>query len=306
MKIRTLQALLLIEELGSLRAVAKALHTSQPSLTSAIKQLEDELNAPLLARSSRGVTLTHFGQAFIKHARLIVSQCRRAQDEIAQLRGHWEGKVAFAASPTVALTALPPAIASFTQEYPNVTTQIRAGLFPAVAPQLRDGTLDFALTAAHIRDIDPDIVAEELFVSDIVIVSQKSHPLASAKHLEELKGCGWIFSSAPRGPGAMIIDTFKEYGLPEPRLGLICESFLALPGILACSDFLTTMPRELYERNAYKDELSIIPIEEKLPSPTIYILRRHDLPLTPPAESLIRWIKHYSGRSDLTNPQKPI
>jgi len=298
MKIRTLQALLLIEELGSLRAVAKALHTSQPSLTSAIKQLEDELNAPLLARSSRGVTLTHFGQAFIKHARLIVSQCRRAQDEIAQLRGHWEGEVTFATSPTVALTALPPAINSFTREHPNVTTHIRAGLFPAVVPQLRDGTLDFALTAAHIRDIDADIEAEALFTSDIVIVAQKSHPQSKAKHIDELKDCGWIFSSAPRGPGAMIIDTFKEYGLPEPTLGLVCESFLALPGILASSAFLTTMPRELYERNAFKDELCIVPIKEKLPSPTIYILRRHDLPLTPPADNLIRWIKHYASRSD--------
>lgn len=296
MKIKTLEALLLIEELGSLRSAAKESHQSQPALTLAIQQLEAELNAPLLNRTSRGVNLTQFGHAFIKHARLIVTQSRRAQDEMSQLRGHWEGQVSFATSPAIALSALPDAIASFQKERPLVTLNIRDGLFPAVSPQLRDGTLDFALTAAHIGDLDADLSAQELFTSDIVIVGRREHPLADATSITELVDASWIFSSAPRGPGAIITHAFKLAKLPPPKLGMTCESFIALPGILAHSELLTTMPRALYEKNAFKDQLCAIEVGDELPSPTIYVLRRHDLPLTQPADSLIRWIEHYASK----------
>ena len=143
MKLQTLQALIYIEEVGSLRAAAQLLHQSQPALSAAIQQLEEELKAPLLVRTKRGVSLTPFGQAFMKHARLIVSESRRAHEEIGQLRGHWEGHITFATSPAIALGPLPQALASFANEFPAVTVNVRDGLYPSVSPQLRDGTLDF-------------------------------------------------------------------------------------------------------------------------------------------------------------------
>lgn len=298
MKLQTLQALIYIEEVGSLRAAAQLLHQSQPALSAAIQQLEEELQAPLLVRTKRGVSLTSFGQAFMKHARLIVSESRRAHEVIGQLRGHWEGHITFATSPAIALGPLPKALASFAGEFPAVTVNVRDGLYPSVSPQLRDGTLDFALTAAHKHDIDADLEAQALHVSDVVIVGQRDHPQANATRLAELQACRWAFSSAPRGPGAIIRDAFARQGLPEPRLGIVCESFLALPGVLAHTDLLTTMPRGLYERNAFRDRLCILPIEDPLPSPTIFVLRRHDLPLTPAASGLIRWIQHYAHLED--------
>jgi LysR family transcriptional regulator, regulator of abg operon len=117
--------------------------------------------------------------------------------------------------------------------------------------------------------------------------------LAQATRLAELVDCRWAFSSAPRGPGAIIRDAFARHGLPEPKLGLVCESFLALPGVIAHSELLTTMPLALFEHNAYKEQMTRIPVAEALPSLTVYVLRRHDLQLTPAASSLIRWIQHH-------------
>lgn len=299
MKLQTLQALIYIEEVGSLRAAAQLLHMSQPALSAAIQQLEEELKAPLLVRTKRGVSLTVFGHAFMKRAHLIVSESRRAREEIAQLRGRWEGQVTFATSPAIALGALPPALASFAREFPGVTVTIRDGLYPSVSPLLREGTLDFALTAAHKHELDADLEAQALHVSEVVIVGQRSHPLAHATHLAQLQDVQWAFSSAPRGPGAIIRDAFARHGLSEPRQGLVCESFLALPGIVAHSQLLTTMPRTLYERNAFKGQLCRILVKELLPSPTIYVLRRHDLTLTPAAAALIRWIQHHTQHESL-------
>jgi DNA-binding transcriptional LysR family regulator len=290
-----MQALVLIEELGSIRAAAQSMSLTQPALTAAIQQLEAELKAPLLVRSKKGVTFTHFGQAFLRHAKLMVAQSRRAQDEMAQLRGHWEGTIKMAVSPAIGLGLLPQALRQFTLQHPEVKVHCRDGLYPSIAPVIRDGTLDFALTPVHRVDLESDLVAEPLYSSQVVIVSGVSHPLSRAVRLAQLQDCAWVLSSPSRGPGAVIEEAFQTHGLGMPRVTMLCESFLALPAVVAASDqWMTTMPRILFENSPFKDQLCIVPIEDALPSPLICTVRRHDLPLTPAAMQLVGWIQHFA------------
>lgn len=107
MKIQTLKALLRVEAVGSIRAAAESLNISQPALTLAIQQLEAEMGAPLLVRSKRGMTFTVYGESLLRHARLIVSESQRIQEEFAQMKGHWEGEIRLSASPAIALSVLP-------------------------------------------------------------------------------------------------------------------------------------------------------------------------------------------------------
>lgn len=293
MKLQTIEALIAVVEAGSIRRAAQALHVSQPALTLAVQQLEQELHAPLLIRTKQGVLPTEFGEAFLKRARLIAAEARRAKDEMAQLRGRREGSVAFSTSPAMAIVTLPRALREFRERHPAVKVRISDGLYPGVAAALRDGSLDFALSPVHLNQMESDLVAEPLYVADIVIAARKGHALAGATRLQELQDCGWIFSSAPRGPGAAIEEAFAQHGLGAPRMEMVCESFLALPGIVATSEMLTTLPRALYENNPWHNELAVVPVEEALPAPTISVLRRHDLPLTPVARELIGWIRHF-------------
>lgn len=295
MRLPTLHALVLIEELGSIRAAAQAINLTQPALTAAIQQLEAELKAPLLVRSRQGVSFTSFGQAFLRHAKLMVAQSRRAQDEIAQLRGHWEGTVRMAVSPAIGLGLLPQALRQFTQQHPNVRVHCRDGLYPSISPAIRDGTLDFALTPVHRVDLESDLVAEPLYSSEVVIVASTSHPLSRATRLKQLQDCDWVLSSSSRGPGAIIEEAFQQENLSPPKVRMLCESFLALAAVVAASEgWMTTMPRILFENTAFKEQLCVVPIKDKLPSPLICTVRRHDLPMTPAAMQLVGWIQHYA------------
>ncbi|WP_048440542.1 LysR substrate-binding domain-containing protein [Caenimonas sp. SL110] len=294
MKLQTLQALIHVEELGSIRAAAQAVALSQPALTAAIQQLEEELRAPLLVRTRQGATLTAFGRAFMGHARLIVAESRRAKEEIDQLRGHWEGSIRFSTSPAAALSILPLALQQFALAHPEVQVNVRDGLYPGITPALRDGTLDFGLTPVDKPELELDLLAEPLFTSEIVIACNRDHPLRAATKMSELADCDWVFSSAPRGPGALIEETFATAGLGKPRRGLVCESFLALPGIVARSNMMATLPRMLFEMNSFRPELCEVPVADRLPSPTVSVVRRHDLPLTPAASKLIGWIQYYA------------
>src|ERR1700682_3168272 len=75
MELRHLRYFVAVAEAGSLTVAAeRKLHTSQPSLSRQIRDLEDEVGAQLLRRSARGIELTPAGRAFLDHARSALSQ----------------------------------------------------------------------------------------------------------------------------------------------------------------------------------------------------------------------------------------
>src|SRR6266850_8019400 len=81
MELRHIRYFIAVAETGSVTVAAeRRLHTSQPSLSRQIRDLEHEVGATLLKRSSRGVELTDAGRAFIDHARLAMTQVDAAID----------------------------------------------------------------------------------------------------------------------------------------------------------------------------------------------------------------------------------
>src|ERR1700689_2725850 len=79
MELRHLRYFVAVAEEGSLTGAAeKRLHTAQPSLSRQMRDLEDQVGAPLLSRSAHGVELTAAGRAFLDHARLALTQAEAA------------------------------------------------------------------------------------------------------------------------------------------------------------------------------------------------------------------------------------
>lgn len=291
MRIQTLRALICIHECGSVRAASERMHMSQPALTLAIQQLESELGCQLLVRTKRGVSLTPFGQALLPRANVIVSESLRAQEEVAQMRGDWVGRVRLASSPALALAVLPHALRLFMAKYPDVQVHCIEGTYPAVSPALRDGTLDFALSPIREEDLEPELEAEHLFHSEVAIVARKRHPLAHATRLKDLQQARWAYATGTRGPGAVVDEAFREAGLEPPTPVIIFESLLALPDLVANTDLIATLPRRLLGRGQAWDQLCVLPVTEKLPTLNLNVLRRASQALTPAANELLGWIR---------------
>ena len=74
MTIQQLNYVITIAEMGSLNKASEVLYIAQPSLTSAVQELEKELGIMIFNRGSRGVTLTNDGEEFIRYARQVVQQ----------------------------------------------------------------------------------------------------------------------------------------------------------------------------------------------------------------------------------------
>ena len=77
MTIQQLRYAIMISEAGSLNKAAELLYMSQPSLTSAVQEMEKELGIVIFNRGGKGMTLTNDGAEFIQHARLVVAQYDR-------------------------------------------------------------------------------------------------------------------------------------------------------------------------------------------------------------------------------------
>src|ERR1700751_120021 len=88
MELRHLRYFVAVAEAGSLTVAAEqTLHTSQPSLSRQIRDLEDEVGTPLLTRRARGVDLTPAGRAFLHHARSVLCRLEAASEAARRVAG---------------------------------------------------------------------------------------------------------------------------------------------------------------------------------------------------------------------------
>src|ERR1700736_5826487 len=95
MELRHLRYFVAVAEAGSLTVAAEqTLHTSQPSLSRQIRDLEQEVGIPLMSRSARGIELTSAGKAFLDHARMALVQVDAAKE--AALRAAQPARATFA------------------------------------------------------------------------------------------------------------------------------------------------------------------------------------------------------------------
>lgn len=132
---------------GGFTRAARALHVAQPSLSQAVRRLEDDLGAPLFDRIGRRVRLTEAGRAFEGPARQLL---RQAENVAAAVAGHAEldvGTVDVVALPTLVADPLAEAIGRFRRRHPGVTVRV---LDPGTAEELhtmvRDGTAEVGVT----------------------------------------------------------------------------------------------------------------------------------------------------------------
>lgn len=284
MKLDQLQHLVAIVEHGSLRSAAKRLKLQQPALTRSIRALEKELGATLFVRETTGMTLSTEGRRFHQRASAIVNEARRARDELAQQRGEDTGTVVVALSIMPHVGMLPSSLPAFRARYPRVKLQIIEGLFPDVESALRAGSIDFYLGAAPRVAPAPGLVMQPLFDNVRAVVCRQGHPLENARSLKALADADWAVTAVDYDADEDLIQLFESYDLPAPRVLMRARSAMSIMVALACSDLLAMLPVQWREFAPMRDTLRVIKVRETLPAPTIVMIRRPDLPLTPAAE----------------------
>lgn len=182
MELRHLRYLIAVAETGSLtEAAEKRLHTSQPSLSRQIRDLEDQVGVALLTRSARGVVLTEAGRAFIDHARLALSQVDAAVE--AARRAALPSKRRFALGFLTGLEMkwLPRAMQLLHQDMSTVDVTVSSDYSPDLADAVARGRLDLAFMRAEPDyDLEYRVIGQE----ELVMLMPSDHRLTKRKMVE--------------------------------------------------------------------------------------------------------------------------
>src|SRR5437870_2082041 len=145
MELRHLRYFVAVADAGSLTVAAEQkLHTSQPSLSRQIRDLEDEVGAQLLTRRARGIDLTPAGQAFLDHARSVLSQVEAAGEAARRVAHPAKPRFAMGFLTGHELTWMPKALQILHDELPNIDVMISSQYSPLLANALSKGKIDAA------------------------------------------------------------------------------------------------------------------------------------------------------------------
>ncbi|MDB5929333.1 MAG: LysR family transcriptional regulator [Polaromonas sp.] len=265
MKLSTLKALVAAIEEGSLRGAAKRIDVSQPALSKMIRELEVELAAPLLMRTSRGVLPTAQGKVLYERALKVARELGSAVDEISQLGGAMRGELNIGAVPLAVMLLIPETLRTFGCEFPDIRLRVSEELYIAQLQRLRSGEVDIAVGGIPAGLSSGEFVIEPLMTTSMVVVVQKGSPRAKASCLQQLSSAKWVYTAASSDSGYARM-LFEAHGLAPPPLGAVVNSTLALLSLVATGDYVGLMPRQIASHPMAAQFLSIVPIvEEGLP-----------------------------------------
>ncbi|MBN3854120.1 LysR family transcriptional regulator [Paraburkholderia sp. Ac-20340] len=291
MKFHQFRALVAMADTGSIRAAARALGISPAAATKAVRELEAEQQIALVTRNANGIAFTEAGQALLVHARAVVHQLARAQDELDARRGSGGGKLSIGVTPWLALSFLPDAVTRFRARMPGMQLEFYEGLLNIVMPRLRDGTLDFSLGKPGLASLHAEFSQTPIFATESAVVVRKGHPLELAHSLKALQDCEWLLNWDPASKEMVTDDVFRRHGLPLPRTVHLAHSFIVAMGLIMNTDMVSIFPWPLVETRFARENLRALTLQEEVDRTVVSVVARRGVPLSAAAECFLDCLK---------------
>ena len=242
MELRHLRYFVAVAEEGSLTVAAeKRLHTAQPSLSRQLRDLELEVGAPLLIRTSRGVTLTPAGQIFLDHARLALAQA--AEAVAAARRVSRPPKASFSVGFLTGQEVewLPHVTQILRDQLKEIDFRVSSDFSPAVAEAVQRGEIDLGFSRVEPQ---PDVTYEVIASEPIVAILSGGHPLTRNSEIDpaQLGEFPFIgYTDTPHVLRSIVERYLRERGVSVSSSHFL-DSFATGISLVASTGGLTLLP----------------------------------------------------------------
>jgi LysR family cys regulon transcriptional activator len=205
----------------NLTEVAKSLHTSQPGVSKAIIELEEELGIEIFSRHGKRLKrVTEPGQHVLRSIEVILREVGNLKRIGEQFSAEDSGTLSIATTHTQARYVLPVPVAKLREAYPNVNISLHQGAPAQVAQMVIDEVAEIGIATESLSEY-PELVTLPCYEWEHMLVIPKSHPLAGKVRitLEDL-ATEPIITYHPSFTGRTRIDkAFAAKGL-TPRIAL--------------------------------------------------------------------------------------
>ncbi len=241
MDLRQLEYFRCVARRRNISLAAAELNITQPSLTKSIKLLEKELGVRLFDRLARGVELTGFGHAFLRHAEAVRVQIGDAASEIAALRSGDHGTVSVGAGPAWLRRHLPLAVAQIVSRYPRVRIRVGGGFDEELFGALRRGDYDFVVAELPQAEDRRGLEVRSLASDDLGVCCRAGHPLARRRRIapQDLLQYPWVLLPRTTRAQRRLTALFAAQDLTPPQNVVETSSHAFLLNMLRGSDALS-------------------------------------------------------------------
>ena len=280
MELHQLRYFLNIVQTGSFTAAAKASHVSQPSLSSQLAKLEDELGGPLFERSRKGARLTDRGERFRPRATEALRQLEQGRQELEDLSGLKGGKVSLGCLPTTGAFVLPPLLAVFRKAYPRVQVSLREDSSPGLRQALLDGDVDLAILDE--AGLGAGLESARLMQEPLLLALPPKHRYAKAKRLSfaKLKDEPWVLMKSGHGFRA-IVDKIFASAQVVPSVVFESDEIATVQALVASGLGLSLVPRMVR-----REGVAYVRVEGAEPTRSLALAWRSNALLSAAAEAM--------------------
>lgn len=273
----------------NLSKAAAELHITQPSVSYAIKQMEEALGLKLFHRLSKGVELTEEGHALYEYVEQSFSMLDSAQKHLENLKQLNEGEIRIGASDYLIKHLLLPQLNTFHKEYPGIRIRLSHGKTPEITKRLKDGEIDCAFV--HMPLHDPLLTIQTLAkLEDCFVVGEAYKELANRSlTMKELSEQPLILFSPGSSTRVFVEGWFAAKGLsvkPDIELGSI-ELLAEFARLGYGAAFIS---RSFVQEDLLNGKLYELRLDDPLPPRSIGFAVRQDRKLSLAADQFVRMV----------------
>lgn len=257
---RVLRTFLAICREGSISGAARQLNISQPSVSVAIAQLEQQLGSSLFDRGRRGTALTEAGKVLMQRAEMLEALLRDAEEAVALTRQGVRGPLRIGGTPGALVSLVPAAIGRMAQA-DHMALQIIERSDMQLTDMLRRGQIEVAVVTTGIEP-PPDDIEERSIARDpfALIVGRTHDALGPNVSLAQIASMGWVLPHAGGAFRRQVDALFLAAETPLPVDVIHCDSLLTSMAIVRRGPRVTVLPRGVAAAELSMGVLRAIPI----------------------------------------------
>lgn len=241
MNLRDLSYLVALADRQNFRRAAEQCFVSQPTLSTQVRKLEEELGVTLFERLPRKVLLTESGEAIVKRARSILQEADEIREIAHRASNPETGRLRLGIFPTLAPYLLPHVIPDITERFPNLELLLYERRTEEIIEQLNRGELDAGILALPVAEAA--LTSVTLFDEAFVAALPTGHPLSERPQLatDDLAGHKLLLLEDGHCMRDQALDVCHRTGADEHQ-GFRATSLETLRQMVAARVGITLLP----------------------------------------------------------------
>lgn len=298
MTLTELRYLVALSESGHFRKAAEHCNVSQPTLSIAIKKLEEELGIPLFERARHKVATTPTGERIVEQARTVLRETQNLR-HLAELGKDPMGSIlSVGAIYTVGPYLFPHLVSRLQHLAPKMPLYIEENYTASLRGKLSNGELDAVFVALPFTE--PDVVTRHLFDEPFVVLLPQDHPLAESSHVDPrtlaehrvlLMGEGHCFRDQVLEACPGLQQSLREQSA-QGQTVVEGSSLETLKHMVASGLGVTVLPQSAANEATYGEHaLAVRPFSEPAPQRSVALAWRASYPRSEAIDILIEAVR---------------